>query len=140
MSHLPSVVIGFPAEFTSAYTVPAVPVLIVLVPQLAPVQVPYSSASWWNPCPPSCSAPSGPSEFPPDQSIHTEPVFHHRLLLSTIECHETLIPAGVLFLSWVWAAFVSQVASRLVSSTYQLKMVVPVEAPVWLRPPFWLCA
>src|SRR2546423_8811238 len=123
MSHLLPVVIGFPVELISGFSVPTVPVPMVLLPQLAPVQVPYSSASWWKPWPPSCIAPLGPSALPPDQSIQVEPVFHHRELLSTIECQSPVIPPGVLAVSAVIAARVSQVASRLVSSPKQLKMV-----------------
>ena len=138
MSHLPPVVVGLPVELISWFSVPTVPVPMVLLPQLAPVQVPYSSASWWNPWPPSCIAPLGPSALPPDQSIHDEPVFHHRELLSTIECQSTVMPAGVFAVSWVIAARVSQVARRLVSSPKQLKIVELVDAPVWLTPSVWL--
>src|SRR5215467_1361640 len=105
MSHLPAVVVMFAVEFTSAYS--------VVQPPLVP---PYSSASWWKPWPPSCMPPLGPSLLPPDHSIQTEPVFHQRLLLRTIECQLTVMPAGVLAVSCVCAARVSHVARRLVSS------------------------
>src|SRR5215468_1913588 len=98
MSHLPAVVVLFAVELTSEYS--------VVQPLLVP---PYSSASWWKPCPPSCMPPFGPSLLLPDQSIHTEPVFHQRLLLSTMECQLTFMPMGVLLVSCVIAVRVSQV-------------------------------
>ena len=41
-----------------------------------PLQPPYSSASWWWPWPPSCSAAPAASRLPPDQSMSDAPVFH----------------------------------------------------------------
>src|SRR5215475_1104050 len=121
MSHLPPVVVGLCVELTSASSVLHCP-----LESSAP---PYSSASWWKPCPPSCMPPFGPSLLPPDHNIHTEPVFHQRELLRTMECQLTVMPGGMLAVSAVCAARVSQVARRLLSSPKQLKIVELVEAP-----------
>src|SRR5215471_1065409 len=132
IGHL-SVVVGLPVELTSWNSCPtAVPPLVVPQPEPVP-RAQYSSASWWKPWPPSCNAALGPLVFPPDHSIHTEPVFHQEVPFSTMECQVTFIPAGVFMVSCVCATCVLQLARRLVSLPVQLKMVAPLPMPsVWL--------
>src|SRR5215471_18798817 len=112
IGHL-SVVVGLLVEFTSWNSVPTCVPPLTPPPHPLPVALAqYSSASWWKPCPPSCSAALGPFELPPDQSIHVEPVFHHELPLSTMECQLTVMPAGVLAVSCCCATCVLQLARR----------------------------
>src|SRR4029079_8185452 len=126
MDHLPSVVAGLPQELISWYTVPVDPLPIVLVPQLAPVQVPYSSASCWKPWPPSCSAAPGASVLPPENSINVPPEFH-QLLPFSMMARQSIVSVFGSALNALLAAVVLQFARRLESSPQQASTLLPVQ-------------
>src|SRR5215471_20867738 len=112
MFHLLSVVAGLPNELTSGLTVPLVPLPIVFVPQLAPVQVPYSSASCWKPWPPSCCTAPGASVLPPENSIVVEPVFH-QLEPFSMTARQSMVSVFGNALKAAVTADIVQVARRL---------------------------
>src|SRR3954469_10189167 len=129
MSHFSSVGDGFPAELISWFAVPFDPLPIVFVPQLAPVQVPYSSASWWKPWPPSCSAAPGASVLPPENNIRVPPLFHQLLPLSMTARQSVLRLVGSA-LNAALTFVLSQFARRLLSSPQQPSVLEPQIAPV----------
>ena len=101
----------------------------VFVPQLAPVQVPYSSASWWKPWPPSCSAAPGASVPPPDHNIVAAPVFH-QLLPFSMTARQSMLRLAGSALNAALTCELPQVASRLESLPQQPSALEPQMAPV----------
>src|SRR5215831_12278876 len=118
MFHLLSVVAGLPQELISGLTVPAVPLPIVFVPQLAPVQVPYSSASCWKPWPPSCRAAPGASVLPPENSIVVPPEFH-QLDPFSMTARQSMVSVFGSALNALLTAVMLQFARRELSSPQQ---------------------